>query len=71
MIEVKNLHFSYYQKSLLKNISFEVGQGEFLGILGPNGGGKSTLMKNMLKNLDYESGEICVLGKDLKDFSLK
>ncbi len=54
MIEVKNLHFSYYQKSLLKNISFEVGQGEFLGILGPNGGGKSTLMKNMLKNLDYE-----------------
>lgn len=71
MIEVKNLHFSYYQKSLLKNISFEVGQGEFLGILGPNGGGKSTLVKNMLKNLDYESGEICVLGKDLKDFSLK
>ena len=71
MMNVKNLYFSYHQKPLLKNISFEVGQGEFLGILGPNGGGKSTLMKNMLKNLDYDSGEICVLGKDLKDFSLK
>ncbi|MDE5603007.1 MAG: ABC transporter ATP-binding protein [Helicobacter sp.] len=71
MMRVKNLYFSYYQKPLLKNISFQVEQGEFLGILGPNGSGKSTLMKNMLKNLDYDSGEICVLGRDLKGFSLK
>lgn len=71
ILEVKNLHFSYYQKEILRDVSFELKNGDFLGILGPNGSGKSTLLKNMLKNLDYKAGEIVVFGKNLKKFALK
>ena len=41
-IEVKNLNFSYGNRQVLHDISFTVGSGEFLSILGPNGVGKST-----------------------------
>ena len=40
-IEVKNLSFSYADRQVLHDISFKVGQGEFVSILGPNGVGKA------------------------------
>lgn len=70
-IEVTNLNFSYGKKPLLKNISFTARNGEFLGILGPNGCGKSTLLKNILGILEPDSGMIRILGKNLREISIK
>lgn len=48
----------------LKDIDFEVDEGEIVGILGPNGAGKSTLMKVLTGQLDRGGGEVNVLGLD-------
>ena len=62
MIEFKNVSFSY-EKSypVLENISFRIGDGESVGLIGANGAGKSTLMKILLGLLPYE-GEVSVDG---------
>lgn len=44
-IEVRNLDFSYEKTPVLSGVNFSVNRGDFLSIIGPNGGGKSTLMK--------------------------
>lgn len=63
VLKVNNLSFSYDGIDyILKNISFEVKQGEILGVLGPNGGGKSTLMK-IISGLERNyQGEIAFNG---------
>ncbi len=63
-IEVKNLNFKYGENQVLQNISFAVQNGEYLGIIGPNGGGKTTLLKIILGLLKPTSGKIFILGKD-------
>ena len=50
----------------LKNVSFQVQQGEVLGIIGRNGAGKSTLASLLLRFWDYDSGEITLGGRSLK-----
>ncbi|MBI2453262.1 ATP-binding cassette domain-containing protein [Candidatus Peregrinibacteria bacterium] len=47
-IEVENVTFSYNNYPVLENVSFVVKSGEYLGIIGPNGGGKTTLIKIIL-----------------------
>ncbi len=69
-LEIKNIFFGY-DKPLLKNINFKVKQGEFVGILGPNGCGKSTLIKNILQVLKPEKGDILCNGVSVKDYSHK
>lgn len=68
VIEVNNLNFGYSNNLILKNINFTVEKGDFIGVLGPNGCGKSTLLKLLLKILNPLTGEIKLLGKDIKDF---
>lgn len=58
ILTVKNLSFNYSDVSVLDNVSFSVEQGDFLGIIGSNGTGKSTLIKLLLGLLPHESGEI-------------
>lgn len=58
------LFFSYEDQDVLEDISFEVKEGEFIGIIGPNGGGKSTLLKLILGFLEPSSGALKVFGKD-------
>lgn len=53
----------YRKQEVLKDISFEVHQGEFFGIVGRNGGGKSTLLKLISQIYYPESGSISVNGK--------
>ncbi|EKD93198.1 MAG: hypothetical protein ACD_28C00209G0006, partial [uncultured bacterium] len=48
LIEVKALNFSYGENRILEDISFVVNEGDYLGIIGPNGGGKTTLIKILL-----------------------
>jgi len=64
IIEVENVNFSFDKTPVLKDITFRVAQGDYLGIIGPNGGGKSTLIKLLLGLLQADSGKIRILGKD-------
>ncbi len=70
MIKVKNLSFSYSKSnaSILKNLNFEIGEGEIFGFLGPSGAGKSTTQKILYKILSGYSGEISIQNKPLKDW---
>lgn len=70
-IEVKNLSFSYDDRPVLHDISFSVGNGEFLSILGPNGVGKSTLFRCVLGLLSGYTGSVSVDGTDARTFSIR
>jgi zinc transport system ATP-binding protein len=63
VISIKDLGFSYDGPSILEGINLEIADGEFLGVVGPNAGGKSTLLKLVLGLLEPGSGSIRVLGK--------
>ncbi|WP_133510348.1 metal ABC transporter ATP-binding protein [Candidatus Thiosymbion oneisti] len=63
VIELRDLSFSYGAAPVLEAVSLRVVEGEFLGIIGPNAGGKSTLLKLILGLLEPQSGEIVVLGE--------
>lgn len=62
IITLNNVSFSYGNNKVLENISLCIDKGEFLGIVGPNGGGKSTLLKLILGLLKADSGEISIFG---------
>ncbi len=57
-IRVKNLTKSYKDLTAVKNISFDVRTGEILGILGPNGSGKTTTLKSILGLIEFDSGSV-------------
>ncbi|WP_293647316.1 metal ABC transporter ATP-binding protein [Thiolapillus sp.] len=61
-IEIEDVSFSYGDIPVLDHISLEVPQLEFLGIVGPNAGGKSTLLKIILGLLRPQQGKVRVLG---------
>ena len=68
IFDVKNLNFSIRGQTILTNISFEIFPSEYVAIIGPNGGGKTTLIR-MLLGLDKPtSGEIKIFGKDIGSF---
>ncbi len=62
-IEFNEVSFAYADIRVLERVNLEVPQGEFLGIVGPNAGGKSTLLKLLLGLLKPQLGAIRVLGK--------
>jgi ABC-type multidrug transport system fused ATPase/permease subunit len=63
----------HYEPALpiLKNLNFDIPAGQTLGIAGPTGAGKTTLIKLLLRLYDVSSGKILVDGHDLRDFDLK
>lgn len=61
IIEINNLSFGYTKENTLENINLTVNEKDFLAIIGPNGGGKSTLLKLMLGLHKPNSGEIKIL----------
>ncbi len=65
-ISVSNISKIYENQSVLKEITFEINQGEIVGFLGPNGAGKSTLMKILTTYLDPSEGEASVNGFDIE-----
>ncbi len=65
VIEVENLTVKYDNDYALKGISLSVYERDFLGIIGPNGGGKSTLLKSLLGLIKPLSGTIKIFGKSL------
>ncbi len=69
IIDIQNLHFSYNSQPVLQDINLSVKAGEFMAMIGPNGGGKTTLLKLMLGLLNADSGSIRIFGKAPKDAS--
>jgi len=62
-VDVQDLWFSYHENPVLLDINLTIRQGDFLAILGPNGGGKTTLIKLILGILKPDQGMIRVFGK--------
>lgn len=63
IIRLQNVHFSYNAIPVLEDISLSIRQTDFLGIIGPNGGGKTTLLKLILGLLEPTQGDIRVFGQ--------
>src|SRR5690625_4587906 len=68
IISLKNINFSYGDKQILKNVYLDVPRGVFLGIVGPNGGGKTTLIKVMLGQLTPDHGSITLFNEPIESF---
>jgi len=69
-IEYDNVGFAYTDKDVLSNVSFTVKQGEMTALVGPSGGGKSTIASLLARFWDVKSGKILVRGEDIRDVSL-
>ena len=67
LVEVKNLKKSYGSKEAVRNISFEIKENEILGLLGPNGSGKTTTIGMLLGLLKPSNGEILIDGKKIEE----
>ncbi len=71
MIEVINLSKSYQSNEAVKNISFEVGDNEIIGLLGPNGCGKTTTIAMILGLLKPTKGKILIDKKDIENYRIE
>ena len=72
LLEVRDLCFGYNKgQHTLQNVSFSIGKGEMVSIVGRNGAGKSTLSKLICGFETQDSGEIYLNGKDLKDENIR
>ncbi|MHB8840425.1 MAG: metal ABC transporter ATP-binding protein [Candidatus Aquicultor sp.] len=68
VIELQDINFSYGNEPVLQGISLSVYRGDYDGIIGPNGGGKTTLLKVILGLIKPTSGRIKLFGQDIDDF---
>ncbi len=70
-LETKNITYSIDSKLIVNGISLGIGEGDFVGLVGPNGCGKSTLLKNIYKVYKPDSGTVYIDGKDIAEMSSK
>ena len=68
-IEVKNVSFSYGSKQIIDNVSFNIPEGTTTAIVGPSGGGKTTLTKLIARFFDVDKGSITLGGKDIRSYN--
>jgi len=68
IFDVKNMSFRVRGVQILSNISLEIFHGEYIAIIGPNGGGKTTLIRMLLGLEKATSGEVKLFGKKVKNF---
>lgn len=68
-IEFKNVDFAYNEETpVLKNLSFKTGNGEVVAIVGPTGGGKTTIVNLLMRFYDVTSGEILLDGINIEEY---
>lgn len=65
-LQIENLSVYYGQTPAITGVCLDVQEGEYLGIIGPNGGGKSTLLKAILGLIPLSSGTVRIYGKEAK-----
>lgn len=70
-IEFSAVDFSYERGYEVKDLSFKVNGGEFVGIVGPSGGGKTTIIDLLTRLQEPERGRIAVDGRDIREMSLE
>ena len=70
-IEFENVNFSYNGEPVLKNINFKVETGQIIALVGPSGGGKTTLVNLIPRFYDPQGGVVSIDGYDLKNVTLK
>ena len=71
LIEFKNVGFEYNQGvPILKSINLKVKQGETIALVGNSGGGKTTLVSLLPRFYDVTSGQMCIDGEDIREFTL-
>ncbi|HLQ95119.1 MAG TPA: metal ABC transporter ATP-binding protein [Pseudogracilibacillus sp.] len=68
IIRLENVDFSYGNKKVLENVNLNIEQGMFMGLVGPNGGGKSTLIQLVLGLLTPDKGKIHLLNQPIEHF---
>jgi zinc transport system ATP-binding protein len=68
IIEVEDVTVSRSGEKVIEDASFSVARGDFVGVVGPNGGGKTTLIKAILGGLPRDSGSIRLFGEDIDSF---
>ena len=71
VVEIDRLSYAYSDNLVLNNISFSIGEGDILGIIGPNDAGKTTLFSCMLGLLNDYTGTIKIFGEDIKNKNSK
>ena len=70
-LEIKDVSCGYGKKTIIEHLSFEMGTGDILCILGPNGVGKTTLFKSILGFLDLKGGKVLLDGDDISTWKRK
>jgi subfamily B ATP-binding cassette protein MsbA len=68
-IEFKNVSFAYGERQVLNNINFTIPKGKTVALVGPSGGGKSTLMDLVPHFMEPQSGEILIDGHNINDYT--
>jgi len=69
-IEYRNVTFAYDKNDILKNVSFKADKGTMIALVGPSGGGKSTIASLLTRFWDVKSGEILLRGTDIRKIPL-
>lgn len=68
IIELQNVSFAYGKEEVIEDVSLVIHRGDYVGIIGPNGGGKSTLLKLMLGLLKPKKGIVKLFGISINEF---
>ncbi len=69
-IEFRDVHFRYEDREIIRGVSFSVRKGETVALVGPSGGGKSTLSDLVPRFYDPQSGSVLIDGHDVRDYTM-
>ena len=67
MLKIKNVTKKYGEKIAINNVSFDIKKGEIFAFIGHNGAGKTTMIKSLVGILDFDSGDILINNKSIKE----
>ena len=71
IINIKKLNYSYGKKEVLKELSLNIDKNKLTGIIGPNGCGKSTLAKNIIKYINGDFADFTIMDTDIRELTHK